>query len=197
MQGRLDIILDNLIGEGTAKPMLVVMTNEYIVNDMGGSYNTEPFNHFMDLFKDDLFNAIIPYVERNYRALKGRENRAIAGLSMGGGFAFRIGMLNTEKFAWIGVFSSSAFRGQSGNIFDAEGQIPGIFSNPEKFNKALKLLYISTGEQDRSYEYTMKTISTFKERGLHIESATFPGAHEWHVWRKALHDFAPRIFQAR
>ena len=114
---------------------------------------------------------------------------------MGGGFAFRIGMLNTEKFAWIGVFSSSAFRGQGGNIFDAEEQIPGIFTNSEKFNKALNLLYISTGQQDHSFEYTTKAVSTFREKGLKVEHSTFPGAHEWHVWRKALHDFAPRIFK--
>jgi enterochelin esterase-like enzyme len=194
-QGRLDNILDNLIAEGKTTPMLVVMTNEYIVNDMGGSYNTEPFNRFMDLFKDELFDTIIPFVESNYRALSDRESRAIAGLSMGGGFAFRIGMLNTEKFAWIGVFSSSAFRGQGSNIFDAEGQIPGILTNPEKFNKVLKLLYISTGQQDRSFEYTQKAVSTFREKGLKVENSTFPGAHEWHVWRKALHDFAPRIFK--
>jgi enterochelin esterase-like enzyme len=196
-QGRLDIILDNLIAEGNTTPMLVVMTNEYIVNDMGGSYNSEPFNRFMDLFKEELFDTIIPYVESNYRTFNDRENRAIAGLSMGGGFAFRIGMLNTDKFACIGVFSSSAFRGQGANIFDAEGQIPGIFTNPDKFNKALNLLYISTGQQDHSYEYTQKAVSTFKEKGLKVESAAFPGAHEWHVWRKALHDFAPRIFKKK
>jgi enterochelin esterase family protein len=194
-QGRLDIIMDNLIAAGKATPMLVVMTNEYIVSDMGGSYNTEPFNRFMDLFKDELFDTIIPFVESHYRASSDRENRAIAGLSMGGGFAFRIGMLNTEKFAWIGVFSSSAFRGQGGEIFDAEKQIPGILTHPGKFNDALKLLYISTGEQDHSVEYTKKTVSTFRERGLKVASSTFPGAHEWHVWRKALNDFAPRIFK--
>jgi enterochelin esterase-like enzyme len=104
-------------------------------------------------------------------------------------------MLNTEKFAWIGVFSSSAFRGQGNNIFDAEGQITGILTNPEKFNKALNLLYISTGQQDHSFEYTQKAVSTFKEKGLKVESATFPGAHEWHVWRKSLHDYASRLFK--
>jgi enterochelin esterase-like enzyme len=194
-QGHLGNIMDNLIAAGKATPMLVVMTNEYIIPDMGGSYNSEPFNRFMDLFKDELLDTIIPFVESNFRALGDRENRAIAGLSMGGGFAFRIGMLNTDKFAWIGVFSSSAFRGQGNEIFDAEKQIPGIFSDPQKFNKALKLLYISTGEQDRSVEYTKKAVNTFRDRGLKVESSTFPGSHEWHVWRKALNDFAPRIFK--
>ena len=93
------------------------------------------------------------------------------------------------------MFSSSAFRGQGNDIFDAEKQIPGIFTDPEKFNQALKVLYISTGEQDHSVEYTKKTVGTFREKGLKVESSTFPGAHEWHVWRKALNDFAPRIFK--
>jgi len=60
--------------------------------------------------------------------------------------------------------------------------------------EALKLLFISTGERDHSFEYTQKTVNTFKEHGLDVENSTFPGAHEWHVWRKALHDFTPRIF---
>ena len=134
----------------------------------------------MDLFKDELVDVIIPFVNKSYRIANDREHRAIAGLSMGGGTLFRIGMLNPDKFAWVGAFSSSAFRGTNGNIFDAEKQIPGILTNPEKFNKQLKLLYISSGEQDHSYEYTKKTIETFKEKGLKLQYNYFPGAHEWH-----------------
>jgi enterochelin esterase family protein len=194
-QGRFDIIMDNLIAEKKAVPMIIVTTNEYTISDIGKGYNTESTNHFMDLFKDELIDVIIPFVEKNYRIIADREHRAVAGLSMGGGTSFRIGMLNPDKFAWIGVFSSSAFRGTNGNIFDAEKQIPGILTNPEKFNKKLKLLYISSGEQDHSFEYTKKTIETFKEKGLKLEYNYFPGAHEWHVWRKALHDFTPRLFK--
>ncbi|HEX2935085.1 MAG TPA: alpha/beta hydrolase-fold protein [Bacteroidales bacterium] len=194
-QGRFDIIMDNLIAEKKAVPMIIVTTNEYTISDIGKGYNTESTNHFMDLFKDELIDVIIPFVEKNYRIIADREHRAIAGLSMGGGTSFRIGMLNPDKFAWVGAFSSSAFRGTNGNIFDAEKQIPGILTNPEKFNKQLKLLYISSGEQDHSFEYTKKTIETFKEKGLKLEYNYFPGAHEWHVWRKALHDFTPRLFK--
>jgi enterochelin esterase-like enzyme len=167
----------------------------YTITDIGKGYNTPSTNHFMDLFKDELVDVIIPFMEKNYRVYTDREQRAIAGLSMGGGTSFRIGMLNPDKFAWVGVFSSSAFRGTNGNIFDAEEQIPGILTNPEKFNKQLSLLYISSGEQDHSFEYTKKTIETFKGHGLNLEYNFFPGAHEWHVWRKALHDFVPRIFK--
>ena len=195
VQGKLDIIMDNLIAEEKAVPMIVVTTNMYTITDIGKGYNTPSTNHFMDLFKDELVDVIIPFMEKNYRVYTDREQRAIAGLSMGGGTSFRIGMLNPDKFTWVGVFSSSAFRGANGNIFDAEGQIPGILTNPEKFNKQLSLLYISSGEQDHSFEYTKKTIETFKEHGLNLEYNFFPGAHEWHVWRKALHDFVPRIFK--
>ena len=195
VQGKLDIIMDNLIAEGKAVPMIVVTTNMYTITDIGKGYNTPSTNHFMDLFKDELVDVIIPFMEKNYRVYTDREQRAIAGLSMGGGTSFRIGMLNPDKFAWVGVFSSSAFRGTNGNIFDAEGQIPGILTAPEKFNKQLSLLYISSGEQDHSFEYTKKTIETFKEHGLNLEYNFFQGAHEWHVWRKALHDFVPRIFK--
>lgn len=193
-QGRLDIIMDNLLAEKRAVPMIVVTTNMYTINDIGKGYNTESTNHFMDLFKDELVDVMIPFMEKNYRVYTDREHRAIAGLSMGGGTSFRIGMLNPDKFDWVGVFSSSAFRGKDGNIFDAEKQIPGILTNPEKFNKQISLLYISSGEQDHSYEYTKKTIETFHEHGLNLEYNFFPGAHEWHVWRKALHDFVPQIF---
>ena len=194
-QGHLDIIMDNLIAQKQATPMIVVTTNEYVIRNIGAGYNTESTNHFMDLFKDELVDVIIPFVNQNYRIANDREHRAIAGLSMGGGTSFRIGMLNPDKFAWVGAFSSSAFRGTNGNIFDAEKQIPGIFTNPEKFNTHLKLLYISSGEQDHSYEYTKKTIETFKEKGLKLQYNYFPGAHEWHVWRKALHDFVPKLFK--
>jgi enterochelin esterase-like enzyme len=149
----------------------------------------------MDLFGEELMDVIVPFVEKNFRIMADREHRAIAGLSMGGGTSFRLGMLHPDKFAWVGAFSSSAFRGTDGNIFEAEKQIPGIFTNPEKFNKALKLLYISSGEQDHSYQYSKKTIETFIEKGLKLQYNYFPGAHEWHVWRKALHDFVPKLFR--
>jgi enterochelin esterase family protein len=194
-QGKLDIIMDNLLAQGKTTPMLVVMSNEYMQPDIGAGYNSDSTNAFMDLFKDELIDTIIPFVEKDMRAMTDREHRAIAGLSMGGGIAFRIGMRNTDKFAWVGVFSSSAFRGQGEEIFDAEKQVPGVLTEPERFNKALKLLYISSGEQDHSFEYTKKTINTFRAKGLKLESNYFPGAHEWQVWRKALHDFAPRIFK--
>jgi enterochelin esterase-like enzyme len=193
-QGKLVNIMDNLIASGESKPMLVVMSNEYMVDDIGAGYNTESTNRFMDMFGDELTQVIIPYIESNFRVIGDCEHRVLAGLSMGGGIAFRVGIKNPDYFSSIGVFSSSAFRGQGDNIFDAEKLYPGILTHPAVFNNALKLLYISTGEQDPSFVYTAKAVNTFREHGLKVEYNTFSGAHEWQVWRKALHDFTPRLF---
>jgi len=193
--GKADMILDNLIAKGKTKPMLIVMSNEYVVNDIGAGYNSESTNNFFDLFKDELKNAIIPFIEDNYRAISDKNSRAIAGLSMGGGISFRTGMRNTDTFGWVSVFSTSLFRGENGDIFDAEKQAPGILTNPEKYNDALNLLYISIGEQDPSYDYTVRSVEAFREAGVDLEYTSYPGVHEWKVWRKALYDFAPRLFQ--
>jgi len=139
----------------------------------------------------------MPYVEAHYRVLPGPSNSAIAGLSMGGGQAYNIGLLNTDKFAWIGVFSSGLFGGVQGGYgtFDPEKQIPGLLSNSSSFNKRLKLLYITCGEQDPRIEFTKKAAAMFKENGLNNVCTSFPGQHEWKVWRKALVDFLPRLFK--
>jgi enterochelin esterase-like enzyme len=207
-QGKTDIILDNLIAENKAKPMLVVIPNGNVPSrgGMRGGYSVEG----MAGFKEELVNNIIPFIESNYRVLTGAENRALSGLSMGGGQAFYVGLPNADKFAWIGVFSSGLFggigggfggggrsgsRGVLGGGFDAEAQIPGLLTNSKSFNDKLSLLYISVGEQDPRFEPTKSAVATFKENGLEVEFASFPGQHEWQVWRKSLHDFAQRLFK--
>jgi len=118
---------------------------------------------------------------------------------MGGGQAFYTGLRNTDMFANVGVFSTGLFGGisrQPGAAeFNPETVIPGILTNPASFNSKLKVFYISVGEQDPRVEATKKLVQTFKEKGLKVEFASFPGAHEWQVWRKSLHDFAQRIFK--
>ena len=118
---------------------------------------------------------------------------------MGGGQAFYTGLRNTDIFANVGVFSTGLFGGIAQPIFsvafDAEAVIPGILTRPESFNKKLKVFYISVGEQDPRIEHTKKLVQTFKDKGLKVEFASFPGAHEWQVWRKSLNDFAQRLFK--
>lgn len=196
VQGKTDIILDNLIAEGKAKPMLVVIPNGNVSKPgvSAGGYNDEA----MAVFKEEITGSIIPFIESNYRVKPGAENRAISGLSMGGGQAFYTGLRNTDIFGSIGVFSTGLFGGISqsgGSTFDPEKTIPGILTNPESFNKKLKLFYISVGEQDPRIEATKKLVQTFNEKSLKVTFASFPGAHEWQVWRKSLHDFAQKLFK--
>jgi enterochelin esterase family protein len=195
VQGKTNIILDNLIAEGKAVPMIVVIPNGNAtkpgVNAWG--YNDEA----MAVFKEELVENVIPFIEKNYRVKPGAENRALAGLSMGGGQTFYTGLRHPDKFAYIGVFSTGLFGGigrQEGSAFDPEAVIPGILTNPQSFNDKLKVFYISVGEQDQRIEATKKLIETLRSKDLHVEFASFPGGHEWQVWRKSLHDFAPKLF---
>ncbi len=195
-QGKTDIIIDNLIADKKATPMLVVISNGNVPSRSGarGGYSIEG----MSGFREELINNVIPYVESNYRVLTDAENRALAGLSMGGGQAFYVGLPNAEKFASVGVFSSGLFGGidrAMGGVFNAEEQIPGLLTNAQSFNDKLDLFYISCGEQDPRLEFTQKAVATLRENGLDVEFTSFPGAHEWQVWRKSLHDFASRLFK--
>ncbi len=197
VQGKTGVILDNLIAEGKAVPMLVVISNGNVSRPgmSVGGYNDEAMN----LFREELFGNVIPFIESNYRVKKGAVYRAISGLSMGGGQAFYTGLRNTDMFAYVGVFSTGLFGGisrQPGAAeFNPETVIPGILTNPASFNSRLKVFYISVGEQDPRIEPTKKLVQTFRDKGLKVEFASFPGGHEWQVWRKSLHDFAQRIFK--
>ena len=194
VQGKTNFILDNLIADGKAVPMIVAIPNGNAtkpgVNARG--YNDEA----MAVFKEELFENIIPFVEKNYRVKPGAENRALSGLSMGGGQSFFTGLRNPDMLDYVGVFSTGLFGGiREQSSFDAESVIPGILTNPKSFNDSLKVFYISVGEQDNRIEATKKLIETFKSKGLHVEFASFPGDHEWQVWRKSLHDFAQKLFK--
>jgi enterochelin esterase-like enzyme len=197
VQGKTNIILDNLIAERKAVPMIVVIANGNVTKPgvSAGGYNDTA----MALFKEEILGSVVPFVEKNYRVKHGAVNRAISGLSMGGGQAFYTGLRNTNAFGNVGVFSTGLFGGinrQAGAAaFDPEIAIPGILTNPQSFNNKLKVFYISVGEQDPRIEPTKKLIETFKSKGLNVQFASFPGSHEWQVWRKSLHDFAQKIFK--
>jgi enterochelin esterase family protein len=191
-QGKTDLILDNLIAEGKAKPMLVVIANGN-VRAGGGGYSSEG----MAAFKKEMTQNIVPFIDKNYRTLTDVKNRAICGLSMGGGQSFYVGLESLDFFGSVGIFSSGIFGGirTSGSGFDAEKEIPGLLTKSAEFNKKLDLFYISCGEQDMRIDYTKKAVETLKKNGLEIEFSSFPGDHEWQVWRKSLHDFASRVFK--
>lgn len=188
VQGKLQAILDNLIAEGNSKEMLVVMTNGSLPNF---AYNQKG----MEGLKVEMIDNIIPFVEKNYRVFSDANHRALAGLSMGGGQSFFIGLGNPDVFSNVGVFSTGVFGGiPTQTSFDAEKEIPGIYTNTQSLNNKLKLFYISCGEQDQRINATRKIIEEFRRKGLKPVFSSFPGAHEWQVWRKSLHDLIPLLF---
>ncbi len=195
IQGKTDLIMDNLIAEGRAIPMLVVIGN----GNAGQSRNLMGYtDEAMDVFREELFNNMIPFVESNYRVLTGAKNRALAGLSMGGGQSFYTGLRNTDVFAWVGTFSTGLYGGIGrgpGREFDPEEVVPGMLTDPQAFNRELELFYISVGEQDQRYGHTLALVQKLRDHGLEVEFASFPGDHEWQVWRKSLHDLAQRLFK--
>lgn len=203
--GRSCQIIDNLIAQGKVKPMIIVTPNGNAnqtaavgeappAKQQSGNQAPNP-GMAAGPYERSVVEDIIPYIEKYYRTLSNKENRAIAGLSMGGGQSFNIGLTNTDKFAFIGMFSSGIYGGTSGAVFDAEKQIPGLLSNSSFYNKNLKLFYISVGEQDPRYGPTQTAVNKFRENNLNIVSTTFPGDHEWSVWRLSLGDFLPRLFK--
>jgi enterochelin esterase family protein len=142
-------------------------------------------------FTEMMFTDLIPMVEKNYRVAPGRENRAMAGLSMGGMQTFTTGLQNLDKFAYLGGFSGSC--GGRGT-FDPKTSCSGAFADPAAFNKKVKLLFLSTGSVEG---LGVKNFSdALTQAGIHNVYFESPGtAHEWLSWRRALQDFAPRLFR--
>lgn len=191
--GLMDNILDNLIAEGKAVPMIAVSPNSNLVNNPGrGGYNMEG----MKPYKEELLNNIIPHIEKTYRVISDREHRAMCGLSMGGGQSFYIGLSSPEVFANIGVFSTGLFGGiQEAASLDLEKEAPGIFSDTEQFNKNRDVFFITCGNEDPRIEPTKKAVAQMKDNGVDVEFNSYPGAHEWQVWRYSLYEFAQKLFK--
>jgi enterochelin esterase family protein len=201
-QGKTDIILNNLIAEGKAKPMIIVISNGNVTSARsgasggggGGGYSSAG----MAAFKEEITKNIVPFIDKTYRTLADVNDRALCGLSMGGGQAFYVGLESLDCFGSVGVFSSGIFGGianPNGKEFDADKEVPGLLSKSQSFNSKLKLFYISVGEQDPRFEHTKKAVKKFQDSGLKVQFNSFPGDHEWQVWRKSVHDFASRLFK--
>jgi len=211
--GRAGFILDNLIAANKAKPMIVAMPAGH-VNGAGAALGGQVpaaaaqgmpgIGSGPDPFINDFQTDLMPYIEKNYRVLTDRQNRAIAGLSMGGNQTLNIAIPRLEKFAYVGVFSSGIISGARGT--PAAENVP--FGEAwEKQNLAaldnaaakrgLNLLWFSTGKDDGLIATTRNTVELLKKHGfkpVFIESA---GAHTWLNWRDYLSVFAPQLFQAQ
>ena len=194
-QGRTAQIMDNLIAAGKAVPMIIVSSNSNVHarnGGFGGGYSWQG----MQAFRSELIENVIPFVEKNYRTIQDRKSRAMCGLSMGGGQSFYIGLRNPEVFANVGVFSTGMFGGISGaSNFDLETEVPGILSDTKSFNEQFDVFFMSCGEQDPRIEYTRNIVKKMRDGGVEVRFNSYPGDHEWQVWRKSFHEFAQYLFK--
>jgi enterochelin esterase-like enzyme len=191
--GRANVILDNLIAQGKAKPMLIVMPLGYgnkavIANGWAGLQNKEVWQDSVAKFRDVLLTEIVPQVEKAYRVSTGRESRAVAGLSMGGTESLFIGLNAPDRFAWIGAFSSG---GLDENFERAYPEVKG------SLNSKLRLLWIACGREDGLLGVNKKLVEWLKSRGIKLTWVETPGSHSFLVWRRYLADFAHLLFQEK
>jgi enterochelin esterase family protein len=190
--GRANVILDNLIARGKAKPMIVVMPLGYGAPEML-SLGFRAFDdnalrqRNFDNFREALLKEVIPQVEKDYRLSPDRNSWAIAGLSMGGSESLLTGLNALDRFAWIGAFSSG------GLSEDFPADFPGLDS---KANAQLRLLWIACGTEDFLIDMNRKVREWLTSKGIRHTDVETPGAHTWMVWRRNLATFAPLLFQS-
>jgi len=196
--GRAGFIMDNLIAQHKAKPMIVVMPAGHTTTTF-----TMPRPGARDEFAEDFVNDIMPFVESHYRVLTDRSHRAMAGLSMGGMQTLNIALSHLNEFAFLGVFSSGVFTPGAGRP-GAAGVHPGPSPEWEKqhaaaldnasLKRGLKVLWFSTGSEDFVLPTTTATVDTLKKHGFTPTFQQSPGGHTWINWRNYLEEFAPMLF---
>jgi len=185
--GQPHVIFDNLYAEKKIEPMIVVMPNGRAMKDdraVGNVFDSVKVQAFAT-FERDLLNELIPFIEKNYPVYQNRENRAIAGLSMGGGQSLNFGLGNLDKFAWVGGFSSAP------NTKSPELLVP----NPSDARKKLKLLWISCGDADDLITFSQRTHDYLNANNVPHIYYIEPGAHDFKVWKNDLYMFTQLIFK--
>jgi enterochelin esterase-like enzyme len=191
-QGRAHLILDNLIAAGKAKPMIVVMDTGYATRPgatpvAGPTGNPQIPNAFEDVVVSDL----IPTIDGAFRTLSNRDNRAMAGLSMGGGQTLQITSKHLDLFSWIGSFSAPL------RNFDVKTSMNGVLTDAAAFNKRVRLFWIGSGTGETAiHEAASQLHTSLDAAGIkHVRFESAGTSHEWQTWRRSLNDFAPRLFR--
>lgn len=182
-QGHMANIMDGLTEAGKVVPMIVVMPSGDIKTN---SDIREASGNITDIYIKDL----IPFIDKTFRTYTDREHRAMAGLSRGGFQTCMTVFSNMDKFAWMGTFSGFFVRPNT----KVEDAFNGAFKDADAFNKQINLLFISTGTEERNPREAVETLKIhgIKNIVFHESQGT---AHEWLTWRRALNDFAPRLFK--
>lgn len=200
--GRAGFILDNLIADGKAKPMVVVMPNGSLPRPANlpaftpGSTPSAEFVAAMEAaqerFTRELMNDVEPTVRKNFRVLEGREHRAIAGLSMGGGQTLRAVTSHPDQFGYVGVWSAGVGVQQTAGF---EKRNAAFLSSADKLNKQIKLFWIGAGDKDFALPGTKNLVELLNRNGIKNQVTISGGGHTWINWRRYLNDFAPLLFR--
>lgn len=182
--GRTNFILDNLIYDGKAKPMIIVMpygnTSARIAEQKGGAKPADPTSREgtdavsrAKMFETDLLTKVIPYVDKNYRTINNSAGRAIGGFSRGGGQTLRAAFGNIDKFAWVCCYSAYL------STPEMEKSFRNIYENATQTNKELRLLWVSVGKEDFLYNQTVEFMDFLKAKNINFKSLVTPGGHTW------------------
>ena len=207
--GRAAQIMDNLIAEGKAKPMIVVMTNgnpncEAAPGEWSRGMYKPSFMGHMDpkpvASMEESFPDVVKYVEKNYRVLKGKKNRAICGLSMGGGHSFAISRMYPDMFDYVGLFSAAIFMKGSN---DPQSTALEQMKQDKELNQQIdalfgahpKLYWIAIGKTDFLYKSNADYRKFLDDKGYKYEYLETEGGHIWRNWRVYLTQYAQMIFQ--
>ena len=194
--GRAGFILDNLIADKKAVPMIVVMPNGHIDQTppnlgRGAPGGPSPLSRELADFPSEFVHDLMPYIETHYRTIPDRAHRAMAGLSMGGRQALDVTFANLDRFSAIGVFSSGLLGANA-----AEWEKNHLAALDDKKSKeGLKLVWFRTGSEDSLIGNSKTTVDMLKKHGFAATFTESPGAHTWINWRNYLHEFAPQLFR--
>ena len=186
--GKANFIFDNLIAEGKVKPMVVVMPLGYgdmkfVLHGHGGWDDNAAVSRNVDLFSQALLTEVLPQVESEYHVSKKRDDRAIAGLSMGGLESLTIGLTHPELFAWVGGFSSALGHKDEERFAGVNGK-----------SARLRLLWIACGTEEHLLAPNRKFVAWLETQDVAVTAVETPGMHTWMVWRDDLARFAPLLF---
>lgn len=183
--GNANLILDNLIAEKRAVPMLIVMPWGHAV-PFGSAPEVQSRN--TELFEKYLITEVMPMVESSYRTAVSAHGRAIAGLSMGGGQALTVGLHHLDKFSGLAVFSSGKPR-------NFEEQFAKVLAEPARVNRQLKVFWIGVGKQDAVLESNRALRKALESKSIRITAVESEGGHVYPVWRRYLSEIAPLLFR--
>jgi enterochelin esterase-like enzyme len=192
-QGKANLIMDNLIAEGKAVPMLVVMETAYATRQ-GATPEASPAGppRVPDVFEDVVIGDLIPMIDSAYRTIPDREHRAMTGTSRGASQTLQITSRHLDQFAWIGAFSAPPIAN-----FDVKTSLDGVFSDAAAYNKKVHLLWIGAGSmEERMLQGAKAMHEALEAAGIkHVFYESQGTSHEFQTWRRDLREFAPRLFR--